>query len=132
MDGDLALLGIKPEWKEQHWMTGLAAHWNKNANAAAAFDQWFLNLFPRATEFVFEHGGYATLNFVPSMATMLLGLMAGELLHGERSKKYKFIALCLAGSSASLSASSSTPPSVRASSASGRPRGRSSAPAGPS
>jgi len=41
-------------------------------NAAAAFDQWFLNLFPRAAEFVFERGGYATLSFIPSMATMLL------------------------------------------------------------
>jgi predicted acyltransferase len=60
--------------------TGLLAHWNPNTNAAAAFDVWFLNLFPRPEPFVFSRGGYATLNFVPSMATMILGLWAGELL----------------------------------------------------
>jgi heparan-alpha-glucosaminide N-acetyltransferase len=60
--------------------TGLFAHWNPNTNAAAAFDDWFLNLFPRPQPFVFNRGGYATLNFVPSMATMILGLWAGELL----------------------------------------------------
>ena len=26
---------------------GFVAHWDKNTNAAAAVDQWFLNLFPR-------------------------------------------------------------------------------------
>jgi predicted acyltransferase len=97
MDGDIGQLGIAPAWEAQHWMTGFAAHWNKNVNAAAWFDQWFLNLFPRANEHVFERGGYQTLNFVPSMATMVLGLMAGELLRGERSKRDKFVLLCLAG-----------------------------------
>src|SRR5262249_47967928 len=28
-------------------MRGIFAHWNKNANVAAEFDRWFLNLFPR-------------------------------------------------------------------------------------
>jgi hypothetical protein len=28
-----------------------------NANFAASFDQWFLNLFPRETLFVLNHGG---------------------------------------------------------------------------
>src|SRR5262249_5290684 len=28
-------------------MPGFFAHWNKNTNAAAAFDRWFLNLFPQ-------------------------------------------------------------------------------------
>lgn len=97
MDADVGSLGISPAWEKEHWMTGLAAHWNKNVNAANAFDQWFLNLFPRATEFIFERGGYQTLNFVPSMATMIFGLMAGELLQSERSKQDKFVALCLAG-----------------------------------
>src|SRR4051812_30615169 len=32
---------------------GFAAHWDKNTNAAAAFDSWFLNQFPR--EKPFEH-----------------------------------------------------------------------------
>ena len=63
----------------QH-LSGFAAHWNKNANAAQPFDVWFLNLFPRQQPFRFNGGGYQTLNFVPSLATMILGLMAGELL----------------------------------------------------
>ena len=62
--------------------TGFFAHWDKNTNAAAAFDRWFLNLFPRpaASPFRFNEGGYATLNFVPSIATMIFGVLAGELL----------------------------------------------------
>jgi heparan-alpha-glucosaminide N-acetyltransferase len=79
--------------------TGWFAHWDKNTNAAADFDVWFLNLFPRpaAAPFVYNDGGYATLNFVPSMATMILGLMAGELLRGPRSNAQKFLRLAAAG-----------------------------------
>lgn len=76
---------------------GWFAHWEKNANAAAAFDVWFLNLFPRATEFVFNKGGYQTLNFVPSLGTMILGLMAGEMLRTTKSKQQKLGWLLAAG-----------------------------------
>ncbi|MBY0228947.1 MAG: hypothetical protein K2W96_06695, partial [Gemmataceae bacterium] len=76
---------------------GWFAHWNKNANAAHFFDVWFLNLFPRAAEFDRNPGGYQTLNFVPSLITMILGLMAGELLRGERSPSSKLGRLVLAG-----------------------------------
>jgi heparan-alpha-glucosaminide N-acetyltransferase len=78
------------------------AHWNKNTNAASAFDVWFLNLFPRAAPFVLNKGGYETLNFVPSLGTMLLGLMAGEMLRRPKSPSYKLAwllaasVLCLA------------------------------------
>lgn len=69
--------GPKPEgWV--HDFTGFAAHWNLNANAAWAFDHWFLNLFPRVKEFLGNNGGYSTLNFIPTLATMLLGLVAGQ------------------------------------------------------
>lgn len=57
-----------------------AAHWALRANVGHRFDLWFLNLFPRTEPFVAHEGGYQTLNFVPSMGTMLLGLMAGETL----------------------------------------------------
>jgi heparan-alpha-glucosaminide N-acetyltransferase len=63
--------------------TGFAAHWDKNTNAAAAFDIWFLNRFPRAEPFshgMHNHGGYATLSFIPTLATMILGLIAGGWL----------------------------------------------------
>jgi predicted acyltransferase len=96
-DADLAVIGISPTWQAQHWMSGLFAHWNKSDNAAWAFDTWFLNLFPRPEEFRYERGGYQTLNFVPSMGTMILGLMAGELLRDKWSKGEKLVILCIAG-----------------------------------
>jgi heparan-alpha-glucosaminide N-acetyltransferase len=80
-------------------MKDLFAHWNKNANPAAAFDRWFLNLWPRQEDdpFLRNPGGYATLNFVPSIATMLLGVLAGELLGSSRSRGQKLQFLLLAG-----------------------------------
>jgi heparan-alpha-glucosaminide N-acetyltransferase len=76
---DYVRVGVPPEWRH---LQGFAAHWDKNTNLAAAFDQWFLNLFPRERPFVFNEGGYLTLSFIPSLATMVLGLLAGELLRG--------------------------------------------------
>jgi len=65
---------------------GFAAHWNKNANFGNAFDQWFLNLFPRKSPFVFNSGGYLTLSFIPTLGTMILGLAAGRWLRAEAPK----------------------------------------------
>ncbi len=89
---------------------GAFAPWSKNANAAHFFDVRFLNLlrslpdeeqaahgikadaedwapqpirnwfFANSQPFLFNGGGYQTLNFVPSIATMLLGLLCGQLL----------------------------------------------------
>ncbi len=70
--------GVPPGWA--HHYTGFAAHWNKNSNLGAAFDQWFLNLFPRLKPFVYNEGGYLTLSFIPTLATMILGLVAGRWL----------------------------------------------------
>lgn len=91
---DYAAHGLPESWP---LLPGMFAHWNKNANFAAWFDQWFLNLFPRDRPFSFNEGGYQTLNFVPSIATMILGLMAGELLRSPKSAKAKFAALLLPG-----------------------------------
>ena len=73
--------------KDGPYLSGFFAHWEMNTNAAAYFDRWLLNLLPayRDKPFVFNPGGYQTLNFIPSMATMLFGLMAGELLRGRKS-----------------------------------------------
>jgi predicted acyltransferase len=71
-------VGVPPDW--QHHYSGLAAHWNKNANLGVAFDQWFLNLFPRVRPFVANDGGYLTLSFIPTLGTMILGLVAGRWL----------------------------------------------------
>ena len=65
-----AQAGISPTWPNN--LTGFAAHWNKNTNLAWAFDGWFLNLFPRSSVFTNNEGGYATLSFVPTSATMIL------------------------------------------------------------
>lgn len=75
---DFAAVGVPADWP--HHLTGLAAHWEKNANLGWAFDRWFLNLFPRERPFAFNGGGYATLNFVPTLATMILGLISGRWL----------------------------------------------------
>jgi heparan-alpha-glucosaminide N-acetyltransferase len=99
-DFDYAKVGVQPAWP--HLMTGFAAHWNKNSNLAWAFDTWFLNLFPRSKPFLFNGGGYATLSFIPTLGTMILGLLAGGLLRSERSSwpKVKWLAVvgvgCLA------------------------------------
>ena len=47
--------------------------------------------------FLFNEGGYATLNFVPSLATMIFGLLVGGLLRGGRSDKEKLLWLVGAG-----------------------------------
>lgn len=78
-------------------LSGFAMHWAKNANIAARFDQWFLNLFPRENTFVYNTGGYQTLNFVPSLVTMIFGLMAGQVLRRDLDLRGKLGRLCLAG-----------------------------------
>ena len=79
---DWQAVGVPPDW--QHHYTGFAAHWDKNANLGKAFDQWFLNLLPRPTPFVFNSGGYLTLSFIPTLGTMILGLIAGRWLRDGR------------------------------------------------
>ncbi len=70
--------GVPQNW--EHNFTGFAAHWNKNTNLAWAFDKWFLNLFPREAYFTNNGGGYATLSFIPTLGTMIIGLLAGNML----------------------------------------------------
>lgn len=78
---DFATVGVPADWT--HHYTGLMAHWNKNANLGHAFDTWFLNLFPRESPFIANRGGYLTLSFIPTLGTMLLGLIAGRALRAE-------------------------------------------------
>jgi predicted acyltransferase len=76
-DFNWAAVGVAPGW-HQHLFTGFAAHWNKNSNLGQAFDVWFLNLFPRTAPFAYNAGGYLTLSFIPTLGTMLLGLITGQ------------------------------------------------------
>ncbi|QNI34755.1 DUF5009 domain-containing protein [Alloacidobacterium dinghuense] len=73
---DYAAVGVSADW--HHNFTGFASHWNKNSNLGQAVDVWFLNLFPRASRFVYNDGGYLTSSFIPTLGTMLLGLFAGR------------------------------------------------------
>lgn len=73
------------------------SHWKKNANLGWAFDTWFLNLFPRNAPFTANGGGYLTLSFVPTLATMILGLIAGRWLRLSWELWKKVLLLLLAG-----------------------------------
>ncbi|MFO0957133.1 MAG: DUF5009 domain-containing protein [Isosphaeraceae bacterium] len=94
---DYAKVGVPPEWLQEHGLTGFAAHWNKNSNPAWAFDQWFLNLFGRPSPFEFNRGGYSTLSFIPTLGTMILGLLAGGVLRWNRPSIGKLGWLIAAG-----------------------------------
>jgi len=87
-------VGVPPDW--QH-LTGFAAHWDKNWNLGTAFDQWFMNLFPREKPFTHNNGGYLTLSFIPTLGTMLFGLIAGQWLRSERTAPQKVARLAIAG-----------------------------------
>lgn len=94
-DFDYGKVGESNTWP--HLMTGFAAHWSKNSNLAWAFDTWLLNLFPREKPFAFNRGGYATLSFIPTLATMILGLIAGGVVRSERAPLAKVKWLAAAG-----------------------------------
>jgi heparan-alpha-glucosaminide N-acetyltransferase len=91
---DWHAVNVPPDWT--HHYSGFMAHWNKNANFGTAFDQWFLNLFPRTTPFVANDGGYLTLSFIPTLGTMILGLIAGQWLRAE-APRIPFRRLLIAG-----------------------------------
>jgi predicted acyltransferase len=94
-DFDYAAVGVRADWP--HLYSGFAAHWNKNSNLAWAFDTWFLNLFPREKMFTHNGGGYATLSFIPTLGTMVLGLIAGVWLRDKTSPGKKLGQLLVAG-----------------------------------
>lgn len=92
---DYAAAGVPANW--EHNLSGFAAHWNKNTNFAWAFDQWFMNLFPRESPFLFNSGGYSTLSFIPTLGTMVLGLLAGNVLNSSLTSKEKFKSFIITG-----------------------------------
>jgi predicted acyltransferase len=92
---DYTAVGVPADWP--YHASGIAAHFNKNSNMAWAFDTWFLNLFRRATPFTNNGGGYATLSFIPTLGTMILGLIAGRWMKSELDEKHKLQRLVLAG-----------------------------------
>jgi predicted acyltransferase len=81
----------------QKYLYGISPAWHKNANAGHYIDVEVLNWLPRQEPFRSNNGGYQTLNFLPSLATMLFGLMCGELLRSSRAGNAKFALLVLGG-----------------------------------
>ena len=102
-DFDYAKVGVSAAWLSQHGFSGFQAHWNKNSHVAWAFDVWFLNLFPQVTRFEANPGGTSTLNFIPTLATMILGLVTGETLRSERTPVQK-VRWLVVGGAATLAA----------------------------
>jgi len=83
-------------------LPGFFGHWSIHSNAGAAFDRWFLNLFPRSEPFVSQSGGYQTINFIPAAATMILGLVCGQVLRDEAFSPGKKLRLFLIGGAVCL------------------------------
>jgi heparan-alpha-glucosaminide N-acetyltransferase len=94
-DFDYTQVGVPANWP--HLYSGFLAHFNKNSNLSWAFDVWFLNLFPRESPFRFNEGGWSTLSFIPTLATMMLGMWSGQWLKSPRTKEEKLKGLVVAG-----------------------------------
>jgi heparan-alpha-glucosaminide N-acetyltransferase len=92
---DYTQVGVPASWP--HLYSGFLAHFNKNSSLSWAFDVWFLNLFPREAPFRFNGGGWSTLSFIPTLATMMLGLWAGAWLKTSRPAGEKLKGLVLGG-----------------------------------
>jgi predicted acyltransferase len=92
---DYTQVGVRADWP--HLYQGFLAHFNKNSNLSWAFDVWFLNLFPREAPFRFNSGGWSTLSFIPTLATMQLGVWAGRWLQTPRGTVDKLKGLVVGG-----------------------------------
>lgn len=92
---DYTKVGVPVNWP--HLYSGFQAHWNKNSNLSWSFDVWFLNLFPRPVPFRYNGGGWSTLSFIPTLATMLLGVLTSEWLRTTRTALQKLQGLVIAG-----------------------------------
>ena len=89
--------GVPADWPYLYPPESFQAHWSKNSNLAWAFDTWLLNVFPHAKTVTHNGGGYATLSFIPTLGTMILGLIAGGWLQRDKSPREKLLKLSLAG-----------------------------------
>jgi len=96
-DFDYTAVGVSADWLREHGHTGFAAHWQKNSNLAWAADTVVLNWFPRERPWTHNGGGYSTLSFIPTLATMVLGLLAGTVLRKDSPAREKIRWLVVAG-----------------------------------
>jgi len=91
---DRSLAGVLPG---DEIFAGFFAHWNKGTNPAAAFDRVFLNSLPRPEPFLYNGHGYQTLNFVPTIVSVVFGVIAGEYIRSGRDQRTVLNGLVLAG-----------------------------------
>ena len=75
----------------------IAKQYAFGVNAAAQTDLTFLNWLLGSESITLHRGGYATLNFVPSAITMLLGVLAGRLLRSSIAPQQKVGRLLVGG-----------------------------------
>ncbi len=102
----LLLAGVWAAWS----FYPVAEPWAKNANIGHDFDVWFLNLFPREKPFEANGGGYLTLSFIPTLATSILGLIAGRwLADGAPVSRYLFAGAAALGAGLLLDATGLCP-----------------------
>jgi predicted acyltransferase len=88
-------VGVSAAWAREN-LANVGLAWHKNANLGHEVDLWLLNLLPRREPFLYSEGGYQTINFIPSLVTMLFGLMCGELLR-SKLPEWRKVLLLLAG-----------------------------------
>ena len=74
---DYPSVGVPADWP--HLYRGSSPTSTRTRTSSWAFDVWFLNLFPREEPFRFNKGGWSTLSFIPTLATMMLGMWAGDV-----------------------------------------------------
>lgn len=97
-ESDWAALGLTEQFiADGGALPGMMAHWNEHTNFGATVDRHWLNALPRTKPFVFNTGGYQTINFVSAIATMLVGLMIGELLRSPSERRLQLRTLLIAG-----------------------------------
>jgi len=94
-DFDFTKVFVPADWP--YHAKGFAAHWNKNFNLGTTVDQWWVNLFPRDNDFKANDGGYTTINFIPTLATMILGLIVGGWCRNKESNKQFLTRLVIIG-----------------------------------
>lgn len=90
-DYDFEKVGVSAGWLKEHGLSGFMAHWQKNANLGFEFDHWLGAQVRRAA--AFNAGGYLTLSFIPTLGTMILGLIAGGWLREDRDALWKIARL---------------------------------------
>ena len=91
----VAYWGLWRFWPQIAAQIGVAqaavAGWPKAGNPGQAFDVWLRNALPHAKPFT--NHAYYTLNFIPSLANMIFGLLAGQLLRSSLTARRKLLIL---------------------------------------